>query len=170
MTTTAVLTADRTDLLEILAKHRDLFRFTVQGLTDEQAAATPTASELCLGGLVKHVTRVEGRWLDFIERGPEAMAMTPESFAEHAAAFRMEPGETLAEILDGYAQVARRTDDLVATVDLDSSHPLPEAPWFEPGARWTARRALMHIVAETAQHAGHADILRETLDGQRSMG
>lgn len=170
MTTTAALTTDRTDLLEILAKHRDLFRFTVQGLTDEQAATTPTASELCLGGLVKHVTRVESRWLDFVEQGPAAMAMTPESYADHAASFRMAPGETMAEILERYDEVARRTDELVATVDLDSSQPLPEAPWFEPGARWTARRVFMHIVAETAQHSGHADILRETIDGQRSMG
>jgi Protein of unknown function (DUF664) len=53
---------------------------------------------------------------------------------------------------------------------LDASHPLPEAPWFEPGAHWSARRALIHIVAETAQHAGHADIIRETIDGAKSMG
>ena len=72
--------------------------------------------------------------------------------------------------VERYEEATRRTDEVVATVDLDASQPLPEAPWFEPGARWTARRVLMHIVAETAQHAGHADILRETIDGQRSMG
>ncbi|HZH22206.1 MAG TPA: DUF664 domain-containing protein, partial [Geodermatophilus sp.] len=54
--------------------------------------------------------------------------------------------------------------------DLDASHPLPEAPWFQPGARRSARRVFVHIVAETAQHAGHADILRETIDGQKTMG
>src|SRR3712207_9015981 len=51
---------------------------------------------------------------------------------------------------------------LFRSPDLDASHPLPEAPWFEPGARRSARRVFLHIVAETAQHAGHADILRET--------
>ena len=56
------------------------------------------------------------------------------------------------------------------TVDLDCDHALPQAPWFEPGARWSARRVLLHIVAETAQHAGHADILRESIDGQKTMG
>ncbi len=67
--------------------------------------------------------------------------------------------------------MAARTDELVRTLpDLDASHPLPEAPWFEPGARRSARRVFLHIVAETAQHAGHADILRETLDGQKTMG
>ncbi|MGH3976835.1 MAG: DUF664 domain-containing protein, partial [Pseudonocardiaceae bacterium] len=52
----------------------------------------------------------------------------------------------------------------------DASHPRPEAPWFEAGARWSARRALMNIVAETTQHSGHADIIREALDGAKSMG
>jgi uncharacterized damage-inducible protein DinB len=170
MTTTAALTTDRADLIAILAKHRDLFRFTVQGLTDEQAAATPTASELCLGGLIKHVSRVESRWATFITEGPPAMAMTEDSYADHAASFRMAPGETLAGILEEYEEVTRRTDELIATVDLDGSQPLPEAPWFEPGGRWTARRVFMHILAETAQHAGHADLLREHLDGQKSMG
>jgi hypothetical protein len=59
----------------------------------------------------------------------------------------------------------------VATLpDLDASHPLPQAPWFEPGAHWSARRTLLHILAETSQHAGHADILREAIDGQKTMG
>ncbi len=83
----------------------------------------------------------------------------------------MLPGDTLAGLLDGYEQVARRTEELVWTLpDLDAVHPLPEAPWFEPGANWSIRRVLLHILAETAQHAGHADIIREALDGQKSMG
>ena len=87
------------------------------------------------------------------------------------AGFRMLAGETLSGLLDQYEEVARRTDQLVATLpDLDVSHPLPPAPWFEPGASWTARRVLLHVVAETAQHAGHADIIRESIDGAKSMG
>ncbi len=46
--------------------------------------------------------------------------------------------------------------------------PLPGAPWFEPGAVRSVRRVLTQLIAETAQHAGHADILRETLDGRTS--
>ncbi|CAA9379517.1 MAG: Protein of unknown function DUF664, partial [uncultured Pseudonocardia sp.] len=61
-------------------------------------------------------------------------------------------------------------DELVRTLDLDASFPLPEAPWFAPGAQRSVRRAFLHIAAETAQHAGHADILRESLDGQKTMG
>jgi hypothetical protein len=169
--TTATTGTERADLLDTLAKHRHFLRYTVRELTDEQAAQRTTASELCLGGLVKHVSIVEEQWVEFIERGPEAMAMREDSWTEHANSFRMLEGETLAGILDRYEGVARRTDALVRELpDLDASQPLPEAPWFEPGARWSARRALFHIIAETSQHAGHADILRESLDGAKTMG
>jgi hypothetical protein len=74
-------------------------------------------------------------------------------------------------LLDRYESVAGRTDELVASLaDLDDSQALPEAPWFEKGARWSARRVLLHIIGETAQHAGHADIIREALDGSKTMG
>jgi hypothetical protein len=167
------LSTERADLLDTLAKHRWLFRHTVEGLTDEQAAATPTASELCLGGLIKHVAFTESRWTSFIEHGPSVLEPSGGGvdYEAHANSFRMLKGETLAGVLAGYDEVARHTDHLVATLpDLDAAQSLPEAPWFEPGAAWTARRVFVHIVAETAQHAGHADILRETIDGQRSMG
>jgi hypothetical protein len=171
MASTTAITGERADLLEALAKHRGLFLYTVAGLTDEQAAATPTTSELCLGGLVKHVTFVQTGWLDFITEGPAAMAMDENSYTVHTNSFRMLPGETLAGIVDGYDAVCRRTDEMVTSLpDLDASQPLPEAPWFEPGARWSARRVFVHIIAETTQHSGHADIIRETIDGQKSMG
>ncbi|GGQ94083.1 hypothetical protein GCM10010216_65620 [Streptomyces flaveolus] len=168
------VTDERADLLAMLAKHRHFLRFTTRDLTDEQAGLRPTASELCLGGLIKHVTSVERSWGDFLLEGPSAMgdftALTEADWARRADEFRMLPGETLAGVLADYAEVARRTDDLVATLpDLGAVQPLPKAPWFED-THWSARRVLMHIIAETAQHAGHADIIRETLDGAKSMG
>jgi uncharacterized damage-inducible protein DinB len=169
------LDAERADLLEMLAKNRHFLRFTTRDLTDEQAGQRPTVSELTLGGLIKHVTLVERNWTNFILHGPSAMtdfaAMTAEDYAAWNGQFQMLPGETLDGVLAAYADVARRTDELVAALpDLNAAHPLPNAPWFPPGARWTARRALMHIIAETAQHAGHADIIRESIDGAKSMG
>jgi uncharacterized damage-inducible protein DinB len=164
---------EREDVLDTLAKHRGFLRQTVQGLTDDQAGQTPTASQLCLGGVIKHVALVEEGWVDFIERGPEVKRSDDlgEAMAAHAAGFRLAAGETLASTLERYADVAERTDKLVASLpSLDASHPLPEAPWFEPGARWSARRVLLHIIAETAQHAGHADIIRESIDGAKTMG
>ncbi|MFC8245297.1 DinB family protein [Streptomyces chartreusis] len=174
-TSNNTVTDERSDLLETLAKHRHFLRFTTRDLTDEQAGQRTTASELCLGGLIKHVTSTERRWAEFIQQGPSAMPdfkdLTEADFAKRADDFRMLPGETLEGVLAAYEEVAAVTDKLVADLpDLGVSHPLPEAPWFEPGARWSARRVLLHIIAETAQHAGHADIIRESLDGAKSMG
>ncbi|GAT67446.1 hypothetical protein PS9374_03100 [Planomonospora sphaerica] len=162
------ITGERADLLQTLARHRGFLRQTVEGLTDEQAARRTTVSELCLGGLIKHVADVEQRWMWFAVGGAEAMWGEPGDWENR---FRMLEGETLAGLLDAYEQVARRTDELVATLpDLDAAHPLPEAPWFEPGASWSVRRVLLHVIAETSQHAGHADIIREALDGAKTMG
>ena len=171
-------TGERADILETLRTHRFFLRHTVEGLTDEQARLAPTASELTLGGLIKHVAATESSWVDFIERGTEAMAMPEGEFdpnselaQEWANEFKLLPDETLADILARYERVAARTDALVESLpDLDLSHPLPPAPWFAPGATRSARRVFMHIVAETAQHSGHADIIRETIDGQKTMG
>jgi uncharacterized damage-inducible protein DinB len=161
---------ERADLLEALAAHRGFLLHTVEGLTDEQARQRTTVSELTLGGLVKHVAMTEQAWVNFILEGPATMATTPESFAAHADGFVLRDDETLAGAIARYDEVARRTDELVRTIDLDVSQPLPEAPWFPPGATRSARRVFVHIVAETAQHAGHADIVREALDGQKTMG
>ncbi len=171
-TSSATVSGERADLLETLRRHRFFLRHTVRDLTDAQAAQRPTASELCLGGLIKHVANTERAWIDFIQKGPSAMA--PDSAAnraDHAAGFSLRAGESLADVLANYDAVAGRTDELVASLpDLDAAQPLPEAPWFTPGARWSARRVLLHLIAETSQHAGHADILRETIDGAKSMG
>lgn len=179
MTTTQSITTratERNELLATLAQHRHFLRFTVRDLTDEQARLRTTASELCLGGLIKHVTYVERMWVDFIVRGTDAIPAFGAEDAEQpahdwGAEFRMLPEQTLAEVLATYEQVAQRTAEVVAGLaDLDAGHPLPVAPWFEPGAQWSARRVLLHILAETSQHAGHADILRESLDGAKTMG
>lgn len=169
------VTGERADLLATLAKSRHFLRFTLRELTDEQAGLRTTPSELCLGGLVKHVASVERGWVRFILDGPSAMGdfedMTEADFQRRTDEFRMLEGDTVAGVLAAYEQVAAETDRIVADLpDLDAAHPLPEAPWFEPGARWSARRVLLHMIAETAQHAGHADIIREAIDGAKSMG
>jgi uncharacterized damage-inducible protein DinB len=162
---------ERADLLQSLARQRHFLRNTTRGLTDEQAAQRTTASELSLGGLIKHVALTERQWIRFIVEGPAAMSWDEASAGDWVAGFRMLDGETLAGLLETYAQVAQQTGELVVQLPgLDAAQPLPAAPWFEPGARWSARRVLLHVIAETAQHAGHADIIRESLDGAKSMG
>jgi uncharacterized damage-inducible protein DinB len=170
-TSAPVVTGERADLLAALAKQRHFLRFTARDLTDEQAAQRSTASELSIGGIIKHVTFTERRWIRFIQDGPAAMSWSESDMSDWMAGFRMLPGETLTGLLQAYEQVAQETAEVVATLpDLDAAQPLPEAPWFERGANWTARRVLLHVLAEIAQHAGHADIIRESLDGAKSMG
>jgi uncharacterized damage-inducible protein DinB len=173
--TNTPIDSERADLLEALGTHRHFLRHTTRDLTDEQARQRTTASELTLGGLIKHVSAIESGWVDFVLEGPSAMGdfsiMTEEIAQQWVDQFKLLPGETLAGVLEDYAKVAQRTDEVVATLpDLSISHPLPKAPWFPPDGRRSARRVFVHIVAETAQHAGHADIIRESLDGSKSMG
>ena len=168
-------TGERADILETLRTHRYFLRHTVEGLTDEQARLSPTASELTLGGLIKHVSAMEAGWADFAERGTEAMPSmdgepSPEMIERFQNDFRLLPDETLADVLSAYEKVAARTDALVESLDLDTSYALPAAPWFAPGASRSVRRVFLHLVGEIAQHAGHADIIRETIDGQKTMG
>ncbi|MEV0200399.1 DinB family protein [Nonomuraea sp. NPDC050691] len=185
--TPSTLDAERSELLAALAAARSALTNTVRGLSDEQLGERPTVSALCLGGLIKHVTSMEESWMRFVVDGPSAMSHdlpdgvtwadlaagtareVPKWVIDHQNEFRMLPGETLAGILARYEEVAARSEEVVAAVpDLSATHPLPEAPWHAPGAVRSVRAVLLHVVAETSQHAGHADILRETLDGQTS--
>ena len=172
---TSNLDGERTDILAGLASARHFLRFAARDLTDEQARQRTTVSELSLGGLIKHVAATEQGWVDFVLDGPSEMkdfsAMTDADMARWTDGFRLLPDETLAGVLADYEKVAQRTDELVASLpDLDIAHPLPKAPWFPPGETRSARRVFLHIIAETAQHAGHADIIRESIDGARTMG
>jgi hypothetical protein len=175
---TSTLTRERADIIESLRRHRGFLRTTTDGITDEQGLQQSTVSALTLTSLIKHVAETEQQWVDFAVEGPAALGgdvdwsafenAAPEEFVD--TRFEVGSDETLAVLLERYAEVARRTDELVATIDLDSAHPLPQAPWFEPGAAWSARRVFLHVIAETSQHAGHADIIREAIDGAKTMG
>jgi uncharacterized damage-inducible protein DinB len=168
------LTGERADLAETLAKHRNFLTYTARDLTDEQAATRTTVSELTIGGIIKHVTAVERNWARFIAEGPGPTATNwrdPAVLQAHRDSFTMLPGETLSSLISDYEAASAASDELLAALpDLDASHPLPEAPWNPPGARWSARRVFLHLMAETSQHAGHADIIRESMDGSKTMG
>jgi uncharacterized damage-inducible protein DinB len=179
------LTGERRDLVETLRAHRGFLLQTVQGLDQEQATRRTTVSVLNLAGLVKHVADTEAGWLRFAQEGPAGMAapswdaidwddpVIKQRMAEgdlRHDEFNLVGDETLEGVLARYAEVAARTDAFVVDADLDVTHPLPEAPWFEKGGSRSVRRVLLHVIAETAQHAGHADIVREALDGAKTMG
>lgn len=84
--------------------------------------------------------------------------------------FAVTEDETLQALRGRIEQVAARTEEILRAADLEAEHALPEAPWFDPGVSWSVRRVALHVLAEISQHAGHADILREAIDGQRTMG
>jgi hypothetical protein len=162
---------ERADLRESLRVHRMFLRHAVSGVSETDARKRTTVSELTLGGVLKHVLITEEGWAHFVALGTSAMESTPENDARHHGSFTMADDDTVAALLAEYEQVATTTDALVESLrSLDVAHALPEAPWFQPGATRSARRVFVHIVGETAQHAGHADIIREALDGQKTMG
>jgi uncharacterized damage-inducible protein DinB len=153
---------EREALVAYLAQQRDVLRIAGYGLTDEQARATPTAGTLSVGGLIKHVATVERGWIDIMLQRPSS------SSQEYETNFRLGPDEALADVLELYEQVARETDEAVASID-DLGHPVPVpkgVPWFPDDVEaWSVRWVLLHLIQETARHAGHADIVRESIDG-----
>jgi uncharacterized damage-inducible protein DinB len=148
---------ERDGLLTFLAQQRDALCAAVLGLTDEQARATPAASELSLGGLLKHAARTERRWVIAGIAGRPLPGLWPiENWPDD---FRLDQDETLAGLLDYYGDTARQTAQIIAEVaDLGQ----PPASDADQSVRWV----LLHLIKETARHAGHADIIRESLDGQ----
>lgn len=157
----------------MLDARRYFLRNTLRDLDDEQLRSRSTVSELTLGGLIKHVASTEAVWAQFMVDGPSAFPSFEgeAAIASHLDGFRMLPGESGAGLLAEYAEVADKTNELIRSLpDLEVAHPLPSAPWFPQGARWTRRHAVLHIISETAHHAGHADIIREAIDGAKSMG
>jgi hypothetical protein len=92
----------------------------------------------------------------------------PEDASDWASNWVLGENETMASALERYDRVARETEAIVADVDLDMPVPVPrDAPWFPKDVEsWSARWVLLHVIEETAKHSGHADIIRESLDGK----
>ncbi|WP_411109650.1 DinB family protein [Streptomyces sp. c-19] len=158
---------ERGALLNFIEAQRAAIRRSLLGLTEEQAASRPSASELSLSGLLKHVAEVELNWLRLAQRRPNERQRTQETWGD---AFRLVDEETIPEIVEFWAGVAKETEDFVRSVpDLDDTFPLPEAPWFPKDGRVSVRWMLLHLVQEAGRHAGHADIIRESLDGKGSF-
>lgn len=155
---------EREGLLSYLDQQRHVLRVAAYGLTDDQARATPSASALSVGGLIKHVTGAERRWTDMILQRPRPADAAEEIRRE----FRLGPDETLAGVLNHYAAAARETDRVIAGVaDLGQPVPVPKGvPSFPQDVEaWSVRWVLLQLIQETARHAGHADIVRESIDG-----
>lgn len=154
----------RTYALQQLAQ----MRTTVHGLSDEQAHAAPTASALNLTGLLLHTSAVGVYWSALAAAAPGDPALPEDLAADPSLDSLIADARPLGEVLEQFDRHAALTaQNLDAVADLDALVPVPPSPWI-PGdvTHWQARWCLDHITAEVARHAGHADIIRETLDGK----
>ncbi|OJF09797.1 DinB family protein [Couchioplanes caeruleus] len=154
---------EREGLLAYLAQMRYVLRLTAYGLTPDQLRAAPTASSLTVGGLIKHCASVEEGWISTVLR--EAQPVDYQAYADH---FRLADGETIEDVFAYYDRVAVRTEKTIAEIaDLGQDVPVDHSvPWNPKDLdNWSVRWVLLHLIQETARHAGHADIIREGIDG-----
>ncbi|MEU0796325.1 DUF664 domain-containing protein [Amycolatopsis sp. NPDC005961] len=158
------MTREHEDLLGLLAEVRKRLLIPVRDISDADAAKRTTASELTLGGLVRHLATGERMWLQVLKSTDGALPGGMLDTAQYSMS------ETLAHWLSAYAAAAAETDAYVRSLpSLDVSVQLPTTPWSPPEPQfWSARRIVLHLIHETAQHAGHADVIRESLDGANS--
>ncbi|MYT69849.1 MULTISPECIES: DinB family protein [unclassified Streptomyces] len=152
-------------LLAFIDEQRGGIRRALLGLTDEQASSKPTASDLSLVGLAKHVAHVEKGWIELARR-----TAAERSREEYVDGFRLLEGESVQSVLAHWDEVAADTEKFFrAAPSLDDTFPLPDEPWFPDGQEVSLRWLALHLIRETARHAGHADIIRENLDGKTAF-
>lgn len=142
--------ADERDLfLEWLRYLRRAVIRRVEDLTDEQARWTPQGALISLLGIVNHLTNVEWRWIDGAMRGDDVERREEE--------FTPGPELTIRAAVAAYRDRAAATEAAVRSMPLDT----PTREGYDTDLRWV----LIHLINETARHAGHADATRELLDG-----
>lgn len=148
--------------LAYLAQQQDAFRIVMYGLTDDQARQLPSASALSIGTLIKHVTQVQAGWLADVEAAPE-LAAEQDPFDQ---GFEFSADDTLADAIGEFNKVSERLLTAVRRLPLDTPVPVPPVPWNPRDVKyWSVRWVWLHLVEELARHAGHADIVRESIDG-----
>jgi hypothetical protein len=152
---------ERDALCAFLAHERHVLVIASYGLTDEQAWRTAAASELSVAGLIEHMTSTEGTWAAMVA-GVDGRGV-PASPAPSPA--------ILAEVVAAYAEATAATDAAIDAVDdFDRVVRVPDGTrWAPPGTEWTVRWVMLHLIHETARHAGHADIIRESIDGATAL-
>ncbi len=162
---------ERSALREYLAYHQGAYFAVAYGLTDEQARSSPSASALSIGGLIKHVTAMQRTWMSRVAAAPDAPPRDPRPFDEIAKDFAdqhvMRADETLEGLLETFKAECANSLHLAETADLDAKVPVPQdIPWFPKGIKdWSVRWVILHVINELSRHSGHADIVRETIDG-----
>jgi uncharacterized damage-inducible protein DinB len=140
-----------------LDRHRDVVLWKLDGLDDERLRRPMTPSGTSLLGLVKHLAAVEYGW--FCQTFGRECEQFPFDEDEPDADMRAEPDETAEDIVAFYGRAAAAADAVIAELSVDDTG----TAWF--GDSVSMRWVLIHMIEETARHAGHMDILRELIDG-----
>jgi uncharacterized damage-inducible protein DinB len=149
-------------LVVYLRQQRDGLLNAAFGLTEEQLRSKPSASALSVGGLLKHAAQTERQWVEMIVGGGHG----PGSEQAYVDSFALDETDTLASLRAELQQTAAATEQVVAALpDLGVEVQLAEGPWYPRGGGYTARWVLLHVLEELGRHAGHADIVREHIDG-----
>jgi Protein of unknown function (DUF664) len=162
---------ERESLLEFLAFQQNAFFAAAYGLTDDQARSTPSVSALSIGGLLKHAAGVQKGWVERAACAPEFPPKDDrpmaEVMAEYADQYVMRDDETLEQLLAQLEQQNAEALRVFRQADLDAPVPVPrDVPWFPQNLdHWNVRWVVLHLVEELCRHAGHADIIRESIDG-----
>ena len=148
--------SERETLAAFLEFHRQTLVWKLSGLGDEELRRRLVPSGVTLLGMVKHIAYVERSWFQAVFAGREVPF--PGTDDDPDADWRVEPGETTEQILALYAAETAAAREIVAGASLDEVA-------RRPGEGFTLRWILVHMIEETARHNGHADILRELIDG-----
>ena len=149
--------SEREGLTSFLDRQRDILVRKIEGVTDQDARTAPTASSLSLLGIVKHCTLWERRWFQVIFAGRSFPGDWPEVRSPLREDFKVGEDDTVQHWLGCYREQVEESRRIVAAADLDA----PCAMEPDHNLRWV----LLHHIEEVARHAGHADIIRETIDG-----
>ncbi len=151
-------TADEREmLLGFLRRQRETVLRVAEGLTDEQARWTPPGRLTPIIAILNHLPYVEWRWIDGRYLGEE-VARSEE------VEFRVPPGRQLDDVIADYRTRAARTEEIVRGASGVEAE-CPGHPSQPPRPGLNLRWVLLHLIEETAHHAGHADATREMLDG-----
>jgi uncharacterized damage-inducible protein DinB len=149
--------------LNLDAQREGLIR-KIEGLDDATARQAPTASSLSLLGLVKHAVTWERRWFQVVMAGRELPDGWPTVRPEpRDADLMVDETDTVEHWVASYREQIEQSRAVVASLDLGS--PCARKDIIECNVRYV----MFHMIQETARHAGHADIIRETLDGSRGI-
>lgn len=147
---------------EVLEAFLDAYRAAVPakaaGVSEEDARRRLVPSRTTLAGILRHLAMVELNWFQHLLGGRPAEELGLD-VSDPDSTWRLEPGDTVASLTEEYERACAESRRMAARFALDDAVPHPELGGV------TLRWIYVHMIEETARHAGHADILREQTDG-----